>query len=241
MKLIVKENYEEMSKKAADIVEEEIKKKPTAVLGLATGSTPVGMYNELIERCKNGKISFSEVVSFNLDEYVGLDEKDESSYRYFMNEKLFNHIDIDRANVHIPDGKAKNLDTYTRKYEKEIDENGGIDLQVLGVGTNGHIAFIEPAGEFPIRTTVAELTENTIKDNSRFFDSMEEVPKTAISMGIGSILKARKIMLLANGENKREVIEKFLNTDTVSTEFPVSFLALHSDVTVIVDKEAYGK
>lgn len=241
MKLIVKENYEEMSKKAADIVEEEIKRKPKAVLGLATGSTPVGMYNELIERCKDGKISFSEVVSFNLDEYVGLDEEDERSYRYFMNEKLFNHIDIDRANVHIPDGKAKNLDTYTRKYEKEIDENGGIDLQVLGVGTNGHIAFIEPAGEFPIRTTVAELTENTIKDNSRFFDSMEEVPKTAISMGIGSILKARKIMLLANGENKREVIEKFLNTDTVSTEFPVSFLALHSDVTVIVDKEAYGK
>ena len=241
MKLIVKENYEEMSKKAADIVEEEIKRKPKAVLGLATGSTPVGMYNELIERCKDGKISFSEVVSFNLDEYVGLDEKDESSYRYFMNEKLFNHIDINRENVHIPDGKAENLDTYTRKYEREIDENGGIDLQVLGVGTNGHIAFIEPAGEFPIRTTVAELTENTIKDNSRFFDSMEEVPKTAISMGIGSILKARKIMLLANGENKREVIERFLNTDTVSTDFPVSFLALHSDVTVIVDKEAYGK
>lgn len=241
MKLIVKENYEEMSKKAADIVEEEIKRKPKAVLGLATGSTPVGMYNELIERCKDGKISFSEVVSFNLDEYVGLDEKDESSYRYFMNEKLFNHIDINRENVHIPDGKAENLDTYTRKYEREIDENGGIDLQVLGVGTNGHIAFIEPAGEFPIRTTVAELTENTIKDNSRFFDSMEEVPKTAISMGIGSILKAKKIMLLANGENKREVIERFLNTDTVSTDFPVSFLALHSDVTVIVDKEAYGK
>lgn len=241
MKLIVKENYEEMSKKAADIVEEEIKRKPKAVLGLATGSTPVGMYNELIERCKDGKISFSEVVSFNLDEYVGLDEEDESSYRYFMNEKLFNHIDIDRENVHIPDGKAENLDTYTRKYEREIDENGGIDLQVLGVGTNGHIAFIEPAGEFPIRTTVAELTENTIKDNSRFFDSLEEVPKTAISMGIGSILKAKKIMLLANGENKREVIERFLNTDTVSTDFPVSFLALHSDVTVIVDKEAYGK
>lgn len=241
MKLIVEKNYERMSKRAADIMTEEINKNPGITLGLATGSTPIGMYKELIKRHKNGEIDFSKVTSFNLDEYVGLDGDDESSYRYFMDQNFFNHININRNNVYIPDGKAKDLNSYCIEYDRIIEKRGGIDLQILGVGTNGHIAFIEPAKELPIGTYVAKLTDNTIKDNSRFFDTLEEVPKTAISMGIGSILKAKKIILLANGENKSEVINKFLKGETITADFPLSFLALHSDVTVIVDQRVIKK
>lgn len=239
MKLIVEKDYEEMSKKAAGILVEEIKNNPSITLGLATGSTPVGMYKEIIKRYKKEELDFSNVKSVNLDEYVGLDGSSPSSYRYFMNENLFDHINIDKANTHVPDGKADDLEVSTKKYDKLIDDIGGVDIQILGIGTNGHIAFNEPAGELSVGTSVVDLTENTISDNARFFDTMDEVPKTAITMGIGSILKAKKIILLASGENKKEIIKRLLESDTVSTELPASFLLLHPDVTVIVDEAAY--
>lgn len=239
MKLIVKKDYQAMSKKAADIMIEEIKNKPNTILGLATGSTPIGMYRLMIESYKKGEIDFSQVKSFNLDEYVGLDKTNPSSYACFMHENLFDHINIDIENTHIPNGKAEDLETYTKEYDKLIREAGGIDIQILGIGTNGHIAFNEPAEELHVGTSVVNLTENTIKDNSRFFDNPDEVPRTAITMGIGSIFKAKKILLLASGEHKRPVIKELLAENILSTKIPASFLALHPDVTIIVDEAAY--
>lgn len=239
MKLIVEKDYDAMSKKAADILVREINGNPNITLGLATGSTPVGTYKEIVERYKAEEVDFSNVKSFNLDEYVGLEGTHPNSYRYFMNENLFDHINIDKENTYVPDGKAKNLNSYTKEYDKRIEEMGGIDIQILGIGTNGHIAFNEPARELSVGTSVVHLTENTIMDNARFFKSLEEVPKTAITMGIGSILKAKKILLLASGENKKEIIKKLLENDTLTTQLPASFLALHPDVTIIVDEAAY--
>lgn len=239
MKVLVEKNYKEMSKKAADILVEEINKDRSITLGLATGSTPEGVYKNLIKAYNNKELDFSKVQTFNLDEYVGLEDSHPKSYRYFMNEKLFDHVNIDKTKTHVPDGKAKDLTAYTKAYDKLIEESGGIDIQVLGIGTNGHIAFNEPADELSVGTSVVHLTQNTISDNSRFFDTLEEVPKTAITMGIGSILKARKIILLASGKNKSKVINDLLNRKTVSTQLPASFLLLHPDVTVIVDEDAY--
>ena len=238
MKLIVEKDYEAMSKKAADILINEINNNPSTTLGLATGSTPVGMYEEIIKQYTNDKVDFSKVKTINLDEYVGLDGTNPSSYRYFMNEKLFDKVNIDKANTHVPDGKSKDLKGFTKEYDKLIEELQ-VDLQILGIGTNGHIAFNEPAPELSVGTSVVDLTENTISDNSRYFDTMDEVPKTAISMGIGSILKAKKIVLLASGSNKKDAIKKLLEMDTVTTDLPASFLLLHPDVTVIVDEAAY--
>lgn len=239
MKIFVEKDYEAMSKKAAEIFIEAIKEKPNIILGLATGSTPIGLYKELIRAHKEEGLDFSKVTTFNLDEYIGLSPDHPSSYEYFMREELFNHINIPRENIHIPDGLAENIEEYCKKYDEMIDKAGGIDIQLLGVGENGHIAFNEPDESLSLGTTIVELTENTIEVNSRFFQSVEEVPRTAISMGIGSILKAKKIVLLANGKRKAPVIKKLLSTDRVSTKFPVSFLLLHPDVTVIVDEEAY--
>lgn len=240
MKNFVEKDYEAMSKKAAEIFIEAIKEKPNIILGLATGSTPIGLYKELIRAHKEEGLDFSKVTTFNLDEYIGLSPDHPSSYEYFMREELFNHINIPRENIHIPDGLAENIEEYCKKYDEMIDKAGGIDIQLLGVGENGHIAFNEPDESLSLGTTIVELTENTIEVNSRFFQSVEEVPRTAISMGIGSILKAKKIVLLANGKRKAPVIKKLLSTDRVSTKFPVSFLLLHPDVTVIVDEEAYN-
>lgn len=239
MKLIVEKDYDSMSKKAAAILAEEIKANRNITLGLATGSTPVGMYTELIKKYESDELDFSNVKSINLDEYVGLNGNHPSSYRYFMDENFFDHINIDKENTHVPDGKADNLETATKEYDKLIKDIGGIDIQIVGIGTNGHIAFNEPAEELSVGTSVVALTENTISDNSRFFDKIDEVPKTAITMGIGSILKARKIILLASGENKREIIKRMLENNTVTTQLPVSFLLLHPDLTVIVDEAAY--
>nr|WP_300004798.1 glucosamine-6-phosphate deaminase [Tissierella sp.] len=238
MKLIVEKDYEGMSKKAADILIQEVKQNPELTLGLATGSTPVGMYEDIIRKSKDQEIDFSKVKSINLDEYVGLDGNSPNSYRFFMNENLFNHINIDKSNTHVPDGKADDLDKAAKEYDNLIDELG-VDIQILGIGTNGHIAFNEPADELSVGTSVVKLTENTISDNSRYFDTMEEVPKTAVTMGIGSILKAKKILLLASGAGKKEIIEKLLNSKTVTTDLPASFLLLHDDVTIIVDEAAY--
>lgn len=239
MKVIVENNYDMVSKKAAELVNNEIAKNPNIVLGLATGSTPVGMYKELINKHKSEGTDFSKVKTFNLDEYVGLDGEHSQSYRYFMNDELFNHINIELKNTFVPNGKAEDLDRVCKEYDEKIKEAGGIDLQILGIGQNGHIAFNEPARELNAYTSVVDLTESTINVNSRFFNSIDEVPKTAISMGIASILKAKKIILLASGKNKKEVIKQLLENPVLSTEFPASMLLCHPDVTVIVDRDAY--
>ncbi|MDO5726247.1 MAG: glucosamine-6-phosphate deaminase [Tissierellia bacterium] len=241
MELIVTKDYDELSKEAANILKRDIKKYKKINLGLATGSTPIGCYKELIRLHEEEGLDFSDVVTFNLDEYIGLDSNNKNSYSYFMKENLFNHINIDLENTHIPNGKAKNLKEYCKKYDQKIEDAGGIDIQILGIGTNGHIGFNEPGDRLNINTFIVDLSENTIKDNARFFENPEDVPKKAITMGIGSILKAKKILLLANGKNKYDVIKKLLETETLDSEFPASFLKLHHDVVVIVDKDAYEK
>lgn len=237
MRLIVEEDYRGLSKRAADIIKEEINQNPGLILGLATGSTPLGTYEKLIEYNKEGQLDFSSVQIFNLDEYVGLSREHPSSYGYFMDENLLNHINVKKDNCHIPCGLAGDLEGECRDYDRLIEKAGGIDLQILGLGTNGHIAFNEPADQLSLGTSVVSLTENTIRDNSRFFESGDQVPKTALTMGIGSILKAKKIILMASGAGKKEAMERFFSLKTISTDFPVSLLLLHSDLTVIVDKE----
>lgn len=241
MKLIVEKNYEELSKRASEILIKEIKNNPKLVLGLATGSTPLGLYKNLIKAYKDGEIDFSNIKTFNLDEYIGLDKDNPKSYNYYMENELFKHINIKRENTHIPNGKAVNLESYCKEYEDSIRRAGGIDIQILGLGADGHIGFNEPGEELEAETTVSSLSESTIEANSRFFSSDLKVPKKAITMGVGSILKAKKIILLANGTNKADAMKRFLESSKVSTELPVSFLRLHPDVTIIVDEEAYKR
>jgi len=237
MKVIITVNYEEMSKKAAEIVKKQIKEKPNTVLGLATGSTPLGMYKHLIEMYKRGEIDFSNVITFNLDEYIGLSPDHPQSYHYFMFHNFFNHINIKKENVHIPNGIAEDLEEECRKYEEEIEKAGGIDLQILGIGVNGHIGFNEPEESIETKTHVVTLTEDTINANKRFFKSAEEVPRKAITMGLGSIMKAKKIVLLASGKNKAEAIKETIKGQ-LTTKVPATVLALHPDVIIIIDKEA---
>lgn len=236
MKIIVTENYNMLSKAAADIIQKVINAKNDAVLGLATGGTPIGTYEELINRYNEKKIDFSNITTINLDEYIGLDGDNTESYRYFMNNKLFNHINIDKNKTFLPNGVAEDIEKECREYDKRIDEVGGIDVQILGVGNNGHIAFNEPNKYLDINTHVVELKEETIKANSRFFDSLDEVPKKAITMGIGKIMQAKKIILLAYGKGKAEAIEGLLSSK-ITTENPSTILNLHPDVTLIIDKE----
>ncbi len=238
MKIIVCENYEEMSKAGAAIIADLLKKKPDCVLGLATGSTPVGMYEELRRLNKAGEITFKDVTSYNLDEYYPLAPEHDQSYRYFMNHNLFDHIDIDKAKTHVPDGLAADPDEMGKAYDAAIEAAGGIDLQVLGLGPNGHIAFNEPEEELYAGTHKTALTESTIQANSRFFASKADVPTHAVTMGIGSIMKARKIIVLANGKVKHPVIEKMLS-GRITTSCPGTLLLAHADVTLIVDKAAY--
>lgn len=240
MNLFIVKDYEKLSKVAANIVKEGIEKKPNIILGLATGSTPEGMYKELIRMHKEEGLDFSKVTTFNLDEYVGIDEKHPNSYHYFMKETLFDHINIDLKNTFIPDGMVDNPEKYCKEYDKLIEEKGGIDLQILGIGENGHIAFNEPDETLNLGTSIVDLTPSTIEANSRFFDSIDQVPKTAITMGIGSIMKAKKIILLANGKKKAKVIRELLEGDKITTQLPVSMLLLHPDVTVIIDEEAHN-
>lgn len=237
MRVIITVNYDEMSKKAAEIVKKQIKEKPNTVLGLATGSTPLGMYKHLIEMYKRGEIDFSNVITFNLDEYIGLSPDHPQSYHYFMFHNFFNHINIKKENVHIPNGIAEDLEEECRKYEEEIEKAGGIDLQILGIGINGHIGFNEPDESIETKTHVVTLTEKTINANKRFFKSAEEVPRKAITMGLGSIMKAKKIVLLASGKNKAEAIKETIKGQ-LTTKVPATVLALHPDVTIIIDKEA---
>jgi glucosamine-6-phosphate deaminase len=237
MRIIVAANYDEMSKKAADIVASQIILKPESVVGLATGGTPVGFYSELIKIHKDGKFSFKEVKTFNLDEYYGLDKDNTQSYHYYMTDNLFKHIDINIENVNIPSGMAKDIEVECKAYEAKIKSAGGIDIQVLGIGTNGHIGFNEPDVKFEAITHLVNLDEETIEANSRFFNSIEEVPKSAISMGIKTIMHAKKIVLLASGIEKAKVIERMLNGD-ITPDLPASILQLHPDVTLILDKGA---
>lgn len=240
MRVIVKKDYESISKEAANIIKDEMVKNPNIVLGLATGSTPVGMYQELIRFHKEEGLDFSNVTTFNLDEYVGIDDDHPNSYHYFMKDVLFDHININMENTFVPDGKAEDPESYCREYDRLIEEKGGIDIQILGIGENGHIAFNEPDKKLNVGTSIVDLTQSTIEANSRFFDSIDEVPKTAITMGIGSIMKAKKIILLANGKKKAKVIKELLKGEKITTDLPASMLLLHPDVTVIVDEEVYN-
>ena len=237
MKLITIDNYEELSKVAARELASTIKEKPNAILGLATGGSPVGMYKELIKMYQDGELDFSKIKTVNLDEYVGLNPEHEQSYRHFMNENLFNHVNININNTIVPNGLAQDLNAECKEYDKKIEELGGIDVQLLGVGNNGDIAFNERDKELSSGTHVITLTEDTIKANSRFFDTIDEVPKRAITMGLGEIMKAKKIVLIASGESKAEAI-KGLFSGKITTENPASMLQMHGDVTVIVDKAA---
>lgn len=238
MRITVCENYNEMSKTAATLVASQITLKPDCVLGFATGSTPVGMYEELCRMYKNGEIDFSAVTSFNLDEYYPIQKQNPESYNFFMYDKLFSHINIKKEKIHIPDGETTNPEKECERYEASITESGGIDLQILGIGVNGHIGFNEPNDNLDAKTHLTSLSKSTIDANSRFFDSSDEVPKKAITMGVSTILKSKKIVLLANGKNKHGVIKELLK-EKVNTAVPATLLNVHRDVVIICDKEAY--
>lgn len=234
MKIIKVKDEIELGIKASELVKEVLKSKTNPVLGLATGSTPETMYEQLVAAYQNGEISFKNVVTFNLDEYVGLDEANEFSYHYYMNEKLFDHVDIDKKNTYIPNGNAEDLEAECAAFEAAIQKHGPIDLQILGVGLNGHIGFNEPGTPFTSRTHVATLEESTRKANSRFFTSLDEVPKYALTMGLATIMDAKKIVLLVQGEHKKAILHEIVHGD-VTEEVPASVLKLHPDVVVITD------
>ncbi len=232
MRFITVNNYEELSRKAANIIAAQIISKPDSVLGLATGSSPVGAYKELIRRNKEGDVDFSEITSVNLDEYEGLDGNDDQSYRYFMNVNLFDHVNINKSRTFVPNGKAEDLVAEGAAYDKRIKELGGIDLQLLGIGLDGHIGFNEPDAFFTKETHPVTLDESTIEANARFFASIDDVPRRAITMGMEGIMQAKKVLLIANGANKREIVEKAFN-GPITPEVPASILQLHPDLTVI--------
>lgn len=235
MNIITVETYEQLSRLAANILAAQVIVKPNCVLGLATGSSPLGAYKQLIERFENGDIDFSKVTSINLDEYVGLSGDHEQSYRYFMNHNLFDHINIDKANTYVPNGCAEDLNAECRQYDAHICEVGGIDLQLLGIGLDGHIGFNEPDECFIRDTHVVELDASTITANARFFDSEHDVPRFAVTMGIAGIMQAKKVLLIANGEKKADIVKKAFE-GPITPEVPTSILQLHPDLTVIYSK-----
>ncbi|RMD93912.1 MAG: glucosamine-6-phosphate deaminase [Calditrichaeota bacterium] len=240
MLVIVKENYEEMSLEGAKLVARMVRKKPDCVLGFATGSTPLGMYKELIRMHREEGLDFSKVITFNLDEYVGLPPEHSQSYHYFMWENLFKHINVNPSQVHIPMGMADDIDAFCDWYEEKIREYGGIDLQILGIGANGHIAFNEPGSSLGSRTRIKTLTEKTRQDNARFFKSMDEVPKYAITMGVGTIMEAKRLLLLASGPQKADAIKATVE-GPIMAKYPATIVQLHRYATVVVDKEAASK
>ena len=237
IELLITNNYEEMSQKATDIIIELIKKKPNAVLGLATGSTPLGLYKILISKYKERLISFKDVLTYNLDEYCDIPKEHEQSYFTYMNKNVFDHIDINKNNTHLPEGEGDSK-LNSENYEKELNKIK-IDIQLLGVGSNGHIGFNEPGTDFNLGVHEVVLTENTIKDNARFFENdINKVPKKAITMGIKNILAAETIILIANGKNKANAIKNIMS-GVVDKNIPASALNLHKGkVYVIVDKDA---
>lgn len=232
MRFVTVDSYEKMSRDAANIISAQVIIKPNSVLGLATGSSPIGTYKQLIEWYNKGDVDFSEVVSVNLDEYVGLDGENDQSYRYFMNHNLFDHINIKKENTFVPNGCAEDLLAEGEAYDAKIKELGGIDLQLLGIGLDGHIGFNEPDDYFVKNTHVVDLHESTINANARFFSSIDEVPTKAITMGMVSIMQAKKILLIANGANKKDILEKAF-FGPITPQIPASILQLHPDITVI--------
>lgn len=237
MRIINCHTYEAMSRKAADILAAQIQLKPNCVLGLATGTTPIGAYQGLIKKYESGSLDFSEVRTYNLDEYRGLTHEDPQSYHYFMNDQLFNHVNIDPANVHVPDGANTDADAACTDYDRMVAEAGYCDLQLLGIGRNGHIGFNEPADEFSKGTHCVDLTESTIEANSRLFEKEEDVPRQAYTMGTQTIMNARCILMVANGENKAQAVRDMCFGPIVPT-CPASILQLHPNVFVVCDDAA---
>ncbi len=237
MRIIATENYDAMSRQAANILSAQVIMKPDCTLGLATGSSPIGTYKVLIERYEQGDLDFSQVKSINLDEYVGLSPEHDQSYRYFMQHNLFDHINIDPANTNVPNGLAKDVKAECDRYNKVIEELGPIDVQVLGLGHDGHIGFNEPAEDFATLTHLVDLTDVTIEANARFFASANEVPRQALTMGIGTIMQAKKVIMVVSGKDKAEIVKKAF-TGPVTPEVPASILQMHPDFVLIGDQDA---
>ncbi|WEY93840.1 glucosamine-6-phosphate deaminase [Bacillus subtilis] len=237
MKVMECQTYEELSQKAARITADTIKEKPDAVLGLATGGTPEGTYRELIRLHQTENLSFQNVTTVNLDEYAGLSSDDPNSYHFYMNDRFFQHIDSKPSRHFIPNGNADDLEAECRRYEQLADSLGGTDIQLLGIGRNGHIGFNEPGTSFKSRTHVVTLNEQTRQANARYFPSIDSVPKKALTMGIQTILSSKRILLLISGKSKAEAVRKLLEGN-ISEDFPASALHLHSNVTVLIDREA---
>ena len=240
MKIIKAKSYQDLSRKAANLISAQVILKPECVLGLATGSTPIGTYRQLVEWYQKDDVDFSRVTTFNLDEYVGLSPENPQSYHAFMRRNLFDHVNLAPERCHVPDGCATDLARACREYDAAIAERGGIDLQLLGIGHNGHIGFNEPGGAFEKETHCVALTENTIQANARFFGPGEKVPTHAYTMGIKTIMSAKKILLIASGEDKAEILNKMICGPIVPA-VPASVLQLHNDVTVVADAAALSQ
>ena len=240
MRIIKAKDYDDLSRKAANIISAQVLLKPDCVLGLATGSTPIGTYKQLIEWYEKGDLDFSAAKSVNLDEYRGLTKDNDQSYYYFMYNNLFKHININMENTNVPDGTEPDSEKECSRYENVIEAYGGVDLQLLGLGHNGHIGFNEPDKDFPRTTHCGDLTQSTIEANKRFFASVDDVPKQAYTMGIGTIMKARKILLVVSGADKAQILHDVL-CGPVTPEVPASILQLHSDVIVVADEAAMAK
>lgn len=230
-------DYQDMSRKAANIISAQIIMKPNCVLGLATGSSPAGTYKQLIEWYKKGDLDFSQVTSINLDEYKGLSPENDQSYRYFMNTNLFDHVNIDKSRTFVPNGLEEDSEKACSDYNQIIAASGGIDLQLLGLGHNGHIGFNEPGAAFERETHCVDLTESTIEANKRFFASEEDVPRQAYTMGIKSIMQAKKILVIVSGADKAEILQKVLH-GPITPAVPASILQMHNDVTIVADEAA---
>ncbi|NPU97125.1 MAG: glucosamine-6-phosphate deaminase [Candidatus Omnitrophica bacterium] len=240
MEVIIKANYDEISLEAANYVKRLVQNKPNCVLGLATGSTPLGLYKELIRMHREEGLDFSKVYTFNLDEYYGIPHSHEQSYHTFMQENLFQHINVQPERIHVPSGTAEDVKAFCQWYEDEIKRLGGIDLQILGIGRDGHIAFNEPGSSLGSRTRIKTLTQETIEDNARFFGSKDLVPRYAVTMGVGTIFEAKEIILLANGANKAETIAKAVE-GPVTAQVTASILQLHPNTIFLLDEAAASK
>ena len=240
MKIYKAKDYKDMSRKAANIISAQVIMKPNCVLGLATGSTPIGTYDQLVEWYNKGDLDFSEVTTVNLDEYKGLPRTNDQSYYYFMHQHLFDRVNIDPERTNVPNGMEPNAEKECGRYEELIRSLGGVDLQLLGLGHNGHIGFNEPGEAFEKETHCVELTESTIEANKRFFASADDVPKQAYTMGIKTIMQAKKILIVVNGENKADIVERAF-FGPVTPEVPASILQLHNDVTLVGDEAALAK
>lgn len=240
MRIIKAKNYEEISRRTANLILAQINLKPDCVLGLATGSSPVGTYEKMVEAYRQGDVDFSQVTTINLDEYRGIPKEHEQSYWRFMHENLFHHVNVKEEHIFVPDGENPDSDDACSKYDEIIAKSGGIDLQLLGIGLDGHIGFNEPDSSFPADTHCADLTESTIEANKRFFNSKEEVPRQAYTMGIKPIMQAKKVVMIVSGRNKAEILKKaFLGP--ITPEVPASILQLHPDFILIADEDALSE